>query len=367
MNFILDLVAPLSEATGFSPVATALVALLLVGLIAHVIIRRSIQRLGVFADTTATRWDDVVYYSISPPAEWAMWVCIFYLSLGLIEGAETLRNSLLHVADTGLIVLVGWLLHRVSTGIEKELLSEHRGPLDSDDRATISAVARLARITVWMLSILMVMQSLGVSISGLLAFGGIGGIAVGFAAKDLLANFLGGLSIYLDRPFAVGDWIRSPDREIEGTVEDIGLRITRIRTFDQRPLYVPNSTFSSVALENPSRMSNRRIYETVGVRYEDANRVAKIVEDVQSMLRSHDAIAQDRTMIVNFNHMGPSSLDFFIYTFTKTTNWIEFHAIKEDVLLRVLDIVAQNGAEVAFPTHTIHQVRPEPEPSGSAT
>ena len=126
----------------------------------------------------------------------------------------------------------------------------------------------------WVLSALMVLQSLGVSVSGLLAFGGIGGIAVGFAAKDMLANFLGGLSIYLDRPFAVGDWIRSPDRSIEGTVEDIGLRVTRIRTFDQRPLYVPNSTFSSVSLENPSRMTNRRIYETIGVRYEDAGRVA---------------------------------------------------------------------------------------------
>ena len=264
------------------------------------------------------------------------------------------------LADTLLILLVGWLLHRVSTGIEKELLSEHRGPRDSDDRATISAVARLARITVWVLSALMVLQSLGVSVSGLLAFGGIGGIAVGFAAKDMLANFLGGLSIYLDRPFAVGDWIRSPDRSIEGTVEDIGLRVTRIRTFDQRPLYVPNSTFSSVSLENPSRMTNRRIYETIGVRYEDASRVAKIVSDVQTMLTAHEDIAQDRTMIVNFNHMGPSSLDFFVYAFTKTTNWVEYHAIKENVLLQILEIVESNGAEIAFPTHTIHQVPAEP-------
>ena len=212
----------------------------------------------------------------------------------------------------------------------------------------------------WVLSALMVLQSLGVSVSGLLAFGGIGGIAVGFAAKDMLANFLGGLSIYLDRPFAVGDWIRSPDRSIEGTVEDIGLRVTRIRTFDQRPLYVPNSTFSSVSLENPSRMTNRRIYETIGVRYEDVSRVAKIVSDVQTMLKEHEDIAQDRTMIVNFNHMGPSSLDFFIHAFTKTTNWVEYHAIKENVLLQILEILERNGAEIAFPTHTIYHAPLEP-------
>ena len=360
MDFFLNLVTPLSEATGIPGIAVALISLFALGLLGHFIIRRSVQRLGVFADTTSTRWDDVVYYSISPPAEWAMWVCIVYGSLSLFEEAEALRAGLLQLADTLLILLVGWLLHRVSTGIEKELLSEHRGPRDSDDRATISAVARLARITVWVLSALMVLQSLGVSVSGLLAFGGIGGIAVGFAAKDMLANFLGGLSIYLDRPFAVGDWIRSPDRSIEGTVEDIGLRVTRIRTFDQRPLYVPNSTFSSVSLENPSRMTNRRIYETIGLRYEDAGRVSKIVSDVQTMLKEHEDIAQDRTMIVNFNHMGPSSLDFFIYAFTKTTNWVEYHAIKENVLLQILEIVERNGADIAFPTQTIHHAPAEP-------
>ena len=360
MDFFLNLVTPLSEATGIPVVIAALLSIFAMGLFGHFIIRRSVQRLGVFADTTTTRWDDVVYYSISPPAEWAMWVCIVYGSLSLFEEAEAIRVSLLHLADTLLILLLGWLLHRVSTGIERELLSEHRGPRDSDDRATISAIARLARITVWVLAALMVLQSLGVSVSGLLAFGGIGGIAVGFAAKDMLANFLGGLSIYLDRPFAVGDWIRSPDRSIEGTVEDIGLRVTRIRTFDQRPLYVPNSTFSNVALENPSRMTNRRIYEIIGVRYEDAGRVAKIVNDVQIMLKEHEDIAQDRTMIVNFNHMGPSSLDFFVYAFTKTTNWVEYHAIKENVLLQILHIVELNDAEIAFPTHTIHHAPVEP-------
>ena len=360
MDSILTLILPLSDLLGTPAVPTALVSLLLMGAAAHLFIRKLVQKLGSFADTTAARWDDVVYYAISPPAEWAMWICVAYLSLGLFEQATSLRMTLLQLADTGAILLIGWLLHRVSAGIEAELLAEHRGPKESDDRASINAVARLVRITIWVLVILMVMQSLGVSVSGLLAFGGIGGIAVGFAAKDLLANFLGGVSIYLDRPFAVGDWIRSPDRNIEGTVEDIGLRITRIRTFDQRPLYVPNSTFSSVSLENPSRMTNRRIYETVGVRYEDAPKVAHIVKSVHAMLLEHPDIAQDRTLIVNFNHMGPSSLDFFLYTFTKTTNWVEYHAIKEDVLLRVLGIVADHGAEIAFPTQTTHNAPIEP-------
>lgn len=189
---------------------------------------------------------------------------------------------------------------------------------------------------------------------GVLAFGGIGGIAVGFAAKDLLANFFGGLMVYLDRPFAVGDWVRSPDQEIEGTVEEIGWRLTRIRTFDKRPLYVPNSVFTQITVENPSRMSHRRIYETIGVRYDDLAKVAPIVEDIRAMLRSHPEIQQDQTMIVNFNQFNASCLDIMVYTFTRTTAWVHFHAVKQDVLLRIADIIAAHGAEIAVPTRTLH-------------
>jgi len=213
-----------------------------------------------------------------------------------------------------------------------------------------------------MIAGIMILQSLGVSVSGLLAFGGVGGIAVGFAARDLLANFLGGLSIFLDRPFAVGDWIRSPDREIEGTVEDVGWRVTRIRTFDQRPLYVPNSVFSTVALENPSRMRNRRIYETIGIRYTDAALMATIVAEVETMLREHEAIDASRTLIVNFVAFGASSLDFFVYTFTKTTDWVTYHGVKQEILLNILEIIDRHGAEIAFPTRTVLLDQAEPPP-----
>ena len=165
MESILSFVLPLSDYLGTPAVPTALVSLLLFGAVAHLLIRKLVQKLGSFADTTAARWDDVVYYAISPPAEWAMWICVLYLSLGLFEQAQSLRMGLLHLADTGAILLIGWLLHRVSAGIESELLADHRGPKGSDDRASINAVARLARITIWVLVVLMVMQSLGVSVS----------------------------------------------------------------------------------------------------------------------------------------------------------------------------------------------------------
>ena len=347
------------------PVAALVLAMLLVlGLLGHLLITRLLGQLQRSADRSAMRWDNVLTDALMRPSKWAIWLLVVYLSLGLFEGADQLRTLVRQAADTALILLLAWIAQRALKGAEAELLSEHRGKRQSDDRATIRASLRLIRISVGIVVLLMVLQSLGVSVSGLLAFGGIGGIAVGFAARDLLANFLGGLSIYLDRPFTVGDWIRSPDREIEGTVEDIGWRMTRIRTFDQRPLYIPNSIFSSVAVENPSRMNNRRIYETIGIRYGDVAVMGRIVADVKAMLESHEAIDLSRTLMVNFVACGPSSLDFFIYAFTKTTDWATFHAIKQEVLLKVLSIISAQGAEVAFPTRTL-LLDSEPDLSGA--
>ncbi|MDA7595486.1 mechanosensitive ion channel family protein [Luminiphilus sp.] len=361
MSFLLELMAPLAAALGVPPGVLVFVGLMLAGALGHVVIYRSVRSLTMAADKTETRWDDVILYAVFPPIQWVMWTVLALLSLSLFSIFDGVREGLLTLSDTALLILFGWLAHRLSRGIEEELLGEHRGAVASDDRATISAVARLSRIIVWTVAGIMILQSLGVSVSGLLAFGGVGGVAVGFAARDLLANLLGSLSIFLDRPFAVGDWIRSPDREIEGTVEAVGWRVTRIRTFDQRPLYVPNAVFSTVALENPSRMLNRRIYETVGIRYNDAGVMADIVAATEAMLRQHEGIDTNRTLIVNFVSFGPSSLDFFIYTFTRTTDWVTYHAVKQDVMLRVLNIVEAHQAEVAFPTRTVLLDQAAPE------
>jgi len=138
--------------------------------------------------------------------------------------------------------------------------------------------------------------------------------------------------------------------------------LTRIRTFDQRPLYVPNATFMSLTVENPSRMNNRRIYETIGVRYDDVAVLPAILEDIRAYLAGHEAIDHGRTLMVNFNAFGASSLDFFIYTFTRTTVWTEYHTIKEAILLDIAGIIDRHGAEIAFPTRTLHLAGPSPEP-----
>lgn len=298
---------------------------------------------------TETLWDDALLHSIRGPASVLVWV------VGLSLAGDILKLEFTTVIrELGVILAIAWAIVRFIKEFEQRLVHHSEKLGDRIDRTTADAIAQLLRISVVITALLVTLQTLGFNISAILAFGGIGGIAVGFAAKDLLANFFGGLMIYLDRPFAIGDWVRSPDRSIEGTVERIGWRLTVIRTFDKRPLYIPNSVFASITVENPSRMSHRRIYETIGIRYADISSMRDIIAAVKAMLRSHPDIAQDQTMIVNFNEFASSSVDFFVYTFTRTTDWIEYHEIKQDVLLKISDIISEHNAEIAFPTSTVH-------------
>ena len=338
-----------------------LFAAVMLTLIGRYLTMRALKVLGEQFEKTTNVWDDALFKAAQGPLSW------FILILGLIWAVQISDGyldmvlfspaNLDIVRQLTFIVLTMVFLVRFITLAEARLLdglqTQAEGAQGRLDPTTLHALAKLTRLSVVISAVLVALPTLGIEITALLAFGGVGGIAVGFAAQDLLSNFFGGLMIYLDRPFAIGDWIRSPDREIEGTVESIGWRLTVVRTFDKRPLYVPNSVFAKLALENPSRMTNRRIYETIGIRYKDASKMGQIVRDVHAMLQEHEEVDQDQTLIVNFNGYGKSSLDFFVYTFTKTTNWVKFHEIKQDVMLRIIRIVHEHQADFAFPTTTV--------------
>ncbi len=318
------------------------------------IVKRVLDHVQRRAERTRNIWDDALVDAARRPA----WVMIW--SMGLMWAAritavqmdQALEQVLDQIQRVLLIVLLAWFLLRLMQQIEHRLVDPRYRDKPAD-QTTVSAIGKLLRASVVITAVLVILQSLGYSVSGVLAFGGIGGLAVGFAAKDLLANFFGGLMVYLDRPFVVGNWVRSPDRNIEGTVEHIGWRLTRIRTFDKRPLYIPNAIFNNIVVENPSRMTHRRIYEHIGIRYADIGRMEQIVADVRQMLQGHEDIDQDQTLMVFFDRCSPSSVDFFIYCFT-TPVWAEFHRVKEDVLLKILDIIESHEAQVAFPTSTLH-------------
>jgi MscS family membrane protein len=325
---------------------------LLFNLVLRLVLRRLQRRL----EDTDNPWDDAIIGALHQPLSLLVWIVGIAFAAEIVS-AETdapIFNAVDPVRDVGVIATITWFLLRLTTRLQGNILERSQLRETPLDQTTVDALGKLVRASILITAGLVMLQTLGFSISGVLAFGGIGGIAIGFAAKDLLANFFGGLMIYLDRPFAVGDWINSPDRDIEGTVEEIGWRLTRIRTFDKRPIYVPNGIFSNIAVVNPGRMSHRRIKETIGIRYDDIDKMQGIVEDVKAMLRQHPEIDGTQTLMVNFNTFSASSIDFFVYTFTRTTVWTRYHEVKQDILLKISEIIRQHGAEIAFPTSTVH-------------
>ncbi len=353
----------LSANLGLAPwVASLLVVALLTWAVSQVC-RWALFQFGRMTSHTTTVWDDALVHSAARPLSMAVWVVGggFMARVLQREVDEPFLEQALATRDVALIVCVTWFLLRFVGKVGRDVVAQREQRGEDLDRTTLDALVKLARLVTVVTAVLMAAQTLGFQVGGLLALGGVGGLAVGLAAKDLLANFFGGLTIYLDRPFAVGDWIRSPDKSIEGTVEYISWRHTRIRAFNKNPIYVPNAVFTSIVVENPSRMSHRRLKETIGLRYDDFAVVKPIVDDIRELLQHHPAIDARQTLIVNFNQFGASSLDLMIYTFTKTTVWTEFHTVKQELLLAIGDIIERHGAQIAFPTQTLHLNSP-PDP-----
>lgn len=321
--------------------------------LAYLIEGLAYRRLHPKAANSKTIWDEVLIEAIHKPLRVFIWVSGLRFAAAIahkVDQSVSIFKAFDKLHDAAVIILLVWFLVRFISFSQEKVLARKVYKLD---KTSVNALGQILRVSIIITGSLIVLQTLGYSITGLLALGGASTIVVGLAAKDMMSNFFGGLMIYFDRPFAIGDWVRSPDRSIEGTVEHIGWRLTRIRTFDKRPLYVPNGVFSNITVENPSRMTNRRIFAKVGLRYEDAAEMATILKDIEAMLNVHAAIDTKQTLMVNLIEFGESSLIFMIYAFTKTTDWVQFQSIQQDVFLKVIEIITQHGAQCAFPTSTV--------------
>ncbi|QKK02436.1 MAG: mechanosensitive ion channel family protein [Pseudomonadota bacterium] len=331
--------------------------IILAALLLELLYRTFVGRLERLAERTAHLWDDAVVYAGRRPISLLIWWQGLVMAARVIEPHTQVfafDSGLVNmIQQLGLVVAATWFFFRLSTGFENAFIEKRRRLDQQVDITTVTVLGRIVRIAVLLTGALTALSVLDIPISGFLAAGGVGGIAVGLAARDLLANFFGGFMVFMDRPFSVGDWVRSPDQNIEGTVEKIGWRMTTIRKFDKRPIYVPNATFTTITLENPSRMTHRRIFEHVGVRYDDFVRVESVVEKVRDYLLNHADIDTSQTTMVHMDRFGDSSIDIMIYCFTHTVVWTEYHRVRERVLLDIGRIITEHGAEIAFPTRTL--------------
>ena len=341
----------LSLARVIAACAVLFVALVLKRVMGHLLTKSIFKA----AQKTSSRMDDSLLRQINKPAEFLVVVAGLGIALNLLQlptEPTDLQQLAEHVLKALLTFNLAWFCYNLVALLEN-WLNHWAGRTESSlDDHLVPFVRKSLRVFIIGLAVLMLVQNLGYSISGLLASLGLGGLAVALAAKDSLSNIFGSLMIILDRPFTIGDWIKAGD--MEGTVEEVGFRSTRIRTFPKTLITVPNSVLMNMSIDNFSQMPKRRIKLTVGVTYATSpEQMRRAVAAIRALLRRHPQIDQE-FFLVNFTDFGASSLDIMVYCFTTSTVWAEYLDTRQDVCLRIMDALAELGLEIAFPSQTLY-------------
>jgi len=297
----------------------------------------------------------------SPVVAWIVLSAAFLIVRRINERihAAVLSRGLDPALQVGILLVMAWACWNLVTiyPLIRRRHGHEINPLIAD------LAEKFARFLLVMLFGLMILRALNFSIASLLTFGGVAGVALGFAAQGVVSNVFGAIVVYMDQPFKVGEWIFIPQLNISGTVEHIGWRSTKVRAFDTRPYYIPNNIFNTNVVQTPTRMQARRIDQTVPIRYSDADRLPVILNELRAFIHTHPGINHNQSEMIYFTNYGPHSLDILIYCFAATTQWGESLAVQEDVLLNTARIIRRNGGDLALPITRVQMQPMAPDAS----
>jgi MscS family membrane protein len=310
--------------------------------------------LGWLAKRTTTTWDDELIGRSGAPLTlaWALALVSVGLPwLDLSPQARLMTGRFVH----GLFLLAFfWMLWR-SVDVAVQALGNARwSQQHPGSRALLPLGRRVAKVTVLMASVVALLSELGYSVTSLVAGLGIGGLAVALAARSTLENLFGAFSIGADQPFREGDFVKVEDSM--GTVEAIGLRSTRIRTLDRTVITLPNGKLADMKVESFAQRDRIRLACDLGLVYgTTAAQMRQVLAGVERVLREQPKIFSD-AITVRFKELGASSLNIEVMAWFQTTDFGEFQAIRQDVLLAFMGVVEGCGSSFAFPTQTLHVV-----------
>lgn len=329
-------------------------ALLIRGIFARTIVRWITRA----AAGTKTQIDDALVRAVATPLKIIPVIAGVYVTLQILDvdpEVEAVANKIIQSIIT---LTVFWTLSRAVKALEYAF-----GNLrESVSSSAVDWMIKALQFLLVALGLGAVAQQWGIAIAPLLAGLGVFGIAVGLGAQDLFRNLISGLLIIGEKRFVPGEWI-AVDGVVEGTVEKINFRSTLIRRFDKSPVYVPNSKLSDAVLTNFSRMSHRRIRWVVGVEYRTTVEQLKYIRDeIEAWLVNDPRFATppEAPLFVRIDSFNASSIDYLIYAFTRTTNWSEWLAIKEEFAFAVMQIIERSGTAFAFPSQTLYLQQVDP-------
>ena len=299
---------------------------------------------------TQTRYDDRIIHNLRNPLKFLFLILGLYIFVSILY----IQNRFIDLVLGSLAMYdLFWILYAIVEavqGVVYKSLNRVAGEL-SDSLSRF--ILRIISILIWVVGASSILSLWGVNVTALIASLGLGGLAFALAAKDTAANLFGSIAILLDKSIKIGDWIKVDG--VEGIVEDIGMRTTKIRTFYKSLVIVPNQIVATSPIENFSKRSIRRILMRLGLTYDTTNeQLESIIQEIKLLLKSHKGIAQEETMLVNFDNFGDSAKEIFVYTFTNTANWQEYLNIKEDIAYKINEIVLKNGSSFAFPSQSLY-------------
>jgi MscS family membrane protein len=301
---------------------------------------------------TPTDFFTQICLSFERPLGWGFIILGLYLAMDYFPFIEQHNALFLKFLRSMVIVLITWGLFNLSSPTTGILVSVNQKMNNKIDLILLPFISRTVRVILIAISISIIGQEFDYDVNGLVAGLGLGGLAFALAAKEAVGNLIGGIVIVTEKPFSIGEWILTPS--VEGTVEDINFRSTKIRTFSQALVTVPNSTLANEPITNWSRMGKRRITFHLGLNYQTSKeQIQRVVHRIEQMLRTHEEIHPD-TIMVAFDQYNDSSLDILMYFFTNTTVWAEHVKIKHEINIEIMGILEEERVEVAFPSRTIY-------------
>jgi len=317
------------------------------------------QKITALVQKTKTDLDDLIINAIKKPLGYFILLQGFYIAILSLQLPETISQFGIAVPDIvhGIYILsISFIaLYLIFKLIDILAYYLHKEALKSKstlDDQLVPLVVRSLRILVVTLGVLFILENFGYDITSLLAGLGLGGLAFALAAQDTVSNIFGSITVFSDKSFQLGDWISIGD--IEGMVEEIGFRSTRIRRFDQALVTVPNSQFIKGGVINYSARKKRRIEFSLGITYgTSVSKIKEVLEGIKKIIEEDDRFDHSFYM-VKFTEFGAYSLDIYIYCFTKTTVWTDFLTVRGEFNLKIMQLLEELGVDIAFPSQTIY-------------
>lgn len=292
-----------------------------------------------------------VFNSIEQPIGFVFIVLGLYVALWYFPYINQSGSLVVKIFRSLIIFTISWGFYNLSSA-SSVLFEKIRDRFDINmDQILIPFLSKGLRFIIIAITFSIIAQEFNYDVNGFVAGLGLGGLAFALAAKDAIANFFGGVVIIMERPFSIGDWIQTSS--VEGTVEDITFRSTKVREFTQALVTIPNATLANAVITNWSKMGKRRVTFHFGLHHDTPKqKIHDIIDKVDQFIRNHPGVHED-TIFVKLDQFDVNSLDVFIYFFTKSTVWAEYLDVKEEVNFKILEIIENEGVSLAFPTSTL--------------